>query len=229
MIICGMEKFSLVDFTDKVTCTVFTAGCNFRCPFCHNSGLVLDSKQPKILEDEIFSYLEKRKGLVDAVCVSGGEPTLQPELKTFLEKVKSMGYLTKLDTNGTRPDTVKDLVSGGLVDYVAMDVKNSPEKYAVTAGLKLYGTAQIEETARFLMTCGVDYEFRTTLVKNFHTADDMEKIGKLLKGAKAFYLQRFVPRDSCISDGLEAVDESDALKFLETLKKYVPSALLRGY
>ena len=229
MKISGMEKFSLVDYKDKVACTVFTPGCNFRCPFCHNSGLVLGGSAEIISENEVFSYLEKRKGLVDAVCVSGGEPTLQKDLPVFLEKVKSLGLFAKLDTNGSHHDVVKNLVESGLVDYVAMDVKNSKQHYAATIGLDLYGTSQIEETADYLMSCGVDYEFRTTLVNGFHTEEDIEKIGKWLEGAKAFFLQRFVDRDSCIAEGLSEIPYQKAEKMLEILKRYVPDSSLRGY
>ena len=166
MIVCGFEKFSMVDYDGKIACTVFTGGCNFRCPFCHNGALVVgDVKSPEISIDEVFDYLAKRKGLVDAVCVTGGEATLQPDLAEFYEKVRAMGYATKLDTNGLRPDVLKDLLDRGLLDYVAMDIKNSKAKYALTTGVKNVDLAKIEESVNILKNSNVDYEFRTTLIK----------------------------------------------------------------
>ena len=148
----------MVDFDGKIACTVFTGGCNFRCPFCHNAPLVVGNvKSQQIDCDEVFDYLQKRKGLVDAVCVTGGEPTLQPDLCDFLAKVRDMGYATKLDTNGLRPDVVEKILAKGLVDYVAMDVKNSPQKYPLTVGLDRVDISKIQASIDLLNQSGVDH------------------------------------------------------------------------
>lgn len=166
----------MVDFDGKIACTVFTGGCNFRCPFCHNAPLVVGNlNSQRIDEAEVFDYLQKRKGLVDAVCVTGGEPTLQPDLCDFLTKVRGMGYATKLDTNGLRPDVLEEVLNKKLVDFVAMDVKNSPEKYALTVGVESVDMGKILKSMQLLKGSGVDYEFRTTIIKEFHTAEDMQK------------------------------------------------------
>lgn len=230
MILCGYEKFSMVDFDGKIACTVFTGGCNFRCPFCHNAPLVVGNvKSQQIDCDEVFDYLQKRKGLVDAVCVTGGEPTLQPDLCDFLAKVRGMGYATKLDTNGLRPDVLKDVLDGKLVDFVAMDVKNSPEKYARTVGVDNVDMGKILESMRLLKESGVDYEFRTTIIKEFHTADDMQKIAYLVSGAPRYFMQKYNDNDGCIAHGYTPVDKADAEKYIEYFKGKVGKVELRGY
>jgi pyruvate formate lyase activating enzyme len=202
MKICGFEKFSMVDWEGKVVCTVFASGCNFRCPFCHNASLALSSAEG-VPEKEVFDYLEKRKGLVDGVCVSGGEPTLSPDLKDFISRIKALGYQVKLDTNGTNPAVLKDLVTSGLVDYVAMDIKNSPSKYPITTGVGTPLVNNVLESARFLKDSGVKHEFRTTLIKEFHTDADMDYISTIVAGAQKYYLQKYVDSDNCIKHGFD--------------------------
>ncbi len=228
MRICGFEKFSMVDWEGKVVCTIFASGCNFRCPFCHNASLALSSA-PDIAEEEVFQYLEKRKGLVDGVCISGGEPTLSPDLPDICQRIKNLGYLIKLDTNGTNPNMVKDLVENGLVDYVAMDVKNSPEKYASTVGATGIALDNVLSTLKFLKDSGVDHEFRTTVIGDFHKDKDMESIANLVKGAKAYYIQKYVDRDECISHGFESVPQEKAKEWLKLFEGKVQKCSTRGY
>ena len=226
----GIEKLSLVDFDGKVASTVFTATCNFRCPFCHNSPLVNDVKNlTPISQEEILDYFSKRKGVLDGVCITGGEPTLQKDLPDFCAKIKALNLAVKVDTNGTNPDMVKLLFDQGLVDYFAMDIKNSKENYASIIGFNSYDTKNVEKTVDFLISSGADYEFRTTLVNEFHTKTDMENIGRWIKGAKNYALQKFKDTGSCIKSGLSAIDDETAKEFLDIVKKYVPNAKLRGY
>lgn len=225
----GFEKLSLVDYDDNLTATLFMAGCPFRCPFCHNGELVLHPERAQtILFAEILDYLQKRKGILDAVCISGGEPTLMPDLEEKIRAIRGLGYLIKLDTNGCNPDKVKDLVGKGLLDYVAMDIKNSKSKYMVTCGTKI-DLGAIEESVRFLMECGVRYEFRTTMMEEFHSEDDMEAIGRWIQGAPRYFLQRYIDSDSCIRHNFHEIPLAKAKGFLEILKPYLPNAALRGY
>ena len=226
----GMEKLSLVDYDGKVASTVFTGGCNFRCGFCHNSPLVLGVEKLSTLpEEEILSYLKKRAGLLEGLCISGGEPTLNKDLPIFIEKVKSLGYSVKLDTNGTNPEMVKNLFNSGLCDYFAMDIKNDKENYAKIIGFDKYDTSKIEETVDFFLSNKVDYEFRTTLIKEFHDTDNIVNIGKWLKGANKYFLQKFKDSESCIKSHLSPVEDKIAIKYVEILKEYIPSTHLRGY
>lgn len=227
MKISGFEKFSMVDYGEKVVCTVFTPGCNYRCPFCHNAVLVLDGSA-SVEEAEVLEYLKKRKGLVDAVCISGGEPTLQNDLAEFCRKVKALGYLIKLDTNGTSSRTVKRLHHEKLIDYVAMDIKNSLHKYSLTAGV-LTDTASVTETAEYLMNSGIDYEFRTTLVNGYHTMADIWEIGNWLFGAKRYYLQKFTDKGGCLQEGLAEVPKDKAEEYKRLLGCYIGQVYLRGY
>ena len=226
----GMEKLSLVDYDGKVAATVFTGSCNFRCGFCHNSPLVLSVKDlPLLPEEEILSYLQKRAGLLEGLCISGGEPTLNKDLPLFIEKVKSLGYSVKLDTNGTNPEMVKFLYNSGLCDYFAMDIKNDLENYAEIIGFNKFDTKKIEETVDYFLSNKVDYEFRTTLIKEFHHEENILSIGKWLKGANKYFLQKFKNSDSCIQSHLSAVEDKIAIKYVELLKEYIPSTHLRGY
>lgn len=224
----GIDKFSLLDYEDKVSCILFCKPCNFRCPFCHNGTTVLEADTVIPFED-ILEYLRSRKGLIDAVVVSGGEPTLMPDLKEKIVKLKELGFLVKLDTNGTNPEVIKDLYESKLIDYVAMDIKNSLTKYPITTGTKNVPNEKIMESIKYLMNSGIDYEFRTTLVKEFHDEESIIEMGKLIKGAKKLYLQKFVERESCIQLGLHEVEEADAKHFQELLAKDVESVSLRGY
>ncbi len=230
MEILGLEKMSIVDYDGKVAATIFTGSCNFRCPFCHNSPLVLDyQKIAPIPEKELTDFLEKRKNILDGVCITGGEPTLQKDLPKLCEKIKSLGYAVKLDTNGTNPKMVKELKENGLVDYFAMDIKNDRENYAPIIGLSSYDTKKVEETVSYFMSGGVDYEFRTTLINEFHKQENIIKIGEWLKGANKYFLQKFKSGDNTIAQGLTAVDDKTATDFKNILSKVVPKTFLRGY
>ena len=224
----GIDKFSLLDFEDRISCVLFCKPCNYRCPFCHNGTTVLEAETVIPFED-ILEYLESRKGLIDAVVVSGGEPTLMPDLKEKIIKLKEMGFLIKLDTNGTNPEVVKDLYENHLIDYVAMDIKNSFVKYAMTVGVKNAFLDKISQTIQFLMTSGIDYEFRTTLIDEFHNEQDMRDIAETIKGAKRLYLQKYVDRESCIAHGFHEVSKEKAERFVDILKGNIEQVALRGY
>lgn len=232
--ICGLQKMTLLDFPGKIACTVFLGGCNFRCPFCHNSELFM-GKPEKLMEDEeFFAFLKSRKGLLDGVCVSGGEPTLYKDLPVFLEKIKEMGFLVKLDTNGYRPQVLKDLVGNKLVDYVAMDVKNSPATYGQTVGLEKMDLAAIEESLRFLIGGSVDYELRTTLVKPFHDRASIQDmgvwLGALVPGKKPakLFLQSFVDRDTVLFAGLSAPETEATQEFAKILEPFAEKVTIRN-
>ena len=230
MVISGLEKMSLVDYDGFVSATIFTGGCNFRCGFCHNSPLVLGYKDlPVINEDEILNYLNKRKGLLDGVCISGGEPTLQKDLPAFIEKVKNLGYSVKLDTNGTNPALVKNLWESGLVDYFATDIKADKETYPKIIGIDGYDTKNVEKTVEYFITNNVNHELRTTLIKEFHTPTVMENIGKWIKGAKKYFLQKFIESENCISLGFSEVEKEKAEEYKNILTPFVKNTNLRGY
>lgn len=225
----GMQKMTLLDYPGYVACTLFTGGCNFRCPFCHNALLVLDlDENYTIPEEEVLAFLKKRQGLLDGVCVTGGEPLINKDIGDFLSKVKELGFKIKLDTNGTNPALLKELVSQKLVDYVAVDIKNSPEKYAETVGLKSFDMSTINETVNFLMTGSVDYEFRTTVTKQFHTEKSMEEAARFIRGAKRYFLQNFVDSGNLIGSGITGQSKEEMEKLLAVVKKYVPDSCLRG-
>ena len=189
MQIYGLQKLTLLDFPQKTACTIFTGGCNFRCPFCHNGDLVLGDLPEHINDDELFSFLKKRSGVLDGVCITGGEPLLNPDIDSFIKKIRDLGYLVKLDTNGSNPEYLKKLVEQGLVDYVAMDIKNSKEAYPKTVGIDTFDVSPVCESVEFLKKSKTDYEFRTTIVREFHTEDDIMKIGEWLKDSKKYFLQ----------------------------------------
>ena len=224
----GIDKFSLLDYEDKVSCVLFCKPCNFRCPFCHNGTTVLEAETTIPFED-ILDYLKNRKGLIDAVVVSGGEPTMMPDLKEKIIALKELGFLVKLDTNGTNPDVVKDLYESHLIDYVAMDIKNSFALYPLTVGRNTVATDKITQSIEFLIKSGIRYEFRTTLVDEFHDLESIKQMGELIKGADKLYLQKFVDRESCVQRGLHEVSEEKAIEFKEVLKEYVHKVKLRGY
>ena len=229
MVICGFQKLTLLDFPGHVAATVFTGGCNLRCPFCHNATLVTDTAQTPILAtDEVLAYLKKRQGILDGVCVTGGEPTLQVALPDFLRQLKQMGYAVKLDTNGTSPNVIRALIADNLVDYVAMDIKNCRERYGITAGKIPFDTAPIEESVKLLMSGSLPYEFRTTTVRGIHTQADFKAIGQWIAGAERYYLQGFVDSGSLIGGGFEAFTPDEMKQFLVTVREYVPNAQLRG-
>lgn len=230
MIINGLQKMTLLDYPGKLACTVFFAGCNFRCPFCHNARLVTRiQKEDEISEDEFFSFLEKRKGMLDGVCITGGEPLMQNDIYPFIQRIKDMGFLLKLDTNGSFPEKMKMLIDAGLIDKVAMDIKNCREKYNATIGIKNDILPQVEKSMDILLFGNIDYEFRTTVIKEYHTADDIEKICARIKGAKAYYIQPFTDSGNLISDlPLNPPDKDTLLKMQELARKYIPEAALRG-
>ena len=228
MKIYGFEKLSMVDFEGHLCATVFTGGCNFRCPFCQNADLVNVTNLEQYNEDEIFAHLEKRKNVLDSVCISGGEPTLNPDLKNFIQKLKQRGLLVKLDTNGTKPDLLKELIDEGLVDYVAMDVKNSPALYPKTAGA-IVDKDDVGKSVELLKSNVVPYEFRTTLVSGHHSNESIEEMGKWLDGADKIYLQCFVDSGNCLQQGLQKVPKDRALIFKTILQKYINQVDLRGY
>lgn len=229
MRIQGLQKLTLLDYPEHTACTVFTAGCNFRCPFCHNASLVVNiPKEAEISEEEFFTFLQKRKGILDGVCVSGGEPLLQPDIELFIRKIKNMGFAVKLDTNGSFPDKLIHLVEEGLVDYVAMDIKNSPETYAFTAGTETLDIVSVQKSVSYLMEEHVSYEFRTTVVKHYHSKESFEEIGKWLTGAEKYFLQNFVDSGDLIGKNTRGCSEEEMKEFLEIVKKHIPNAKLRG-
>jgi anaerobic ribonucleoside-triphosphate reductase activating protein len=229
MRISGLQKLTLLDFPGHTACTVFTGGCNYRCPFCHNAELVLrPEEQPEIPEAEFFALLEKRRGLLDGVAVTGGEPTLQPDLPEFLGRIRDLGYAVKLDTNGTRPDLLKRLVREGLVQYVAMDIKNSPARYAETAGAADPQLDRIRESAAFLLEGTVPYEFRTTVVRELHTPEDLAEIGRWLRGAERYFIQCFTDSGDLIEEGFHPCSREELDLLLAAVRPFIPSAELRG-
>lgn len=228
MIIDGLQKLTLLDFPGKIACTVFTHGCNYRCPFCHNASLVISQNNEHISEEEVLSFLEKRKGLLDGVAITGGEPTLQKDLKDFIIKVRDMGYLVKLDTNGSNPEKLKELTDEGLLDYVAVDIKSSPEKYPLLTGVKDFNFTPIKQTVELLKQGNVDYEFRTTVVNPLHEAEDFEKIAELLGGCRRYFLQQFVDSGDIISDGLSAYDRETMERFKNIAESTISCVELRG-
>lgn len=229
MRIQGLQKLTLLDYPEKAACTVFTAGCNFRCPFCHNASLVVYIPETsEITEEAFFSFLRKRQGILDGVCVTGGEPLLQPDIEDFIRKIKELGYAVKLDTNGSFPDKLKQLVESRLVDYVAMDIKNCPEHFAITAGVNGLDMKPIRESVAYLKEGHVAYEFRTTVVKEYHEKDSFEKIGQWLAGAEKYFLQNFVNSGDLIKKDTCGRSVQEMKEYLDVVKKYVPGAELRG-
>lgn len=229
MKINGFQKLTLLDFPGKVACTVFTAGCNFRCPFCHNASLVTHIESENLFDsDEILKYLKKRYGILEGVCITGGEPFLQPDLAEFIAGIKEIGYKVKLDTNGSNPEKLKELVKNGFIDYVAMDIKNCKEKYAKTAGIENLKLQDIEQSVDFLLTGEVNFEFRTTVVKEYHTTEDIRKIGEWIKGAPRYFLQNFVDSGDIIEIGLHPVEKDDLIKMRDEILYFVPNTEIRG-
>ena len=228
MIIKGLQKTTLLDFPGKVACTVFTGGCNFRCPFCHNASLVLSYNEiPDISEGEFFDFLTKRRGILDGVCVTGGEPLLQKDIIPFLEHIRGLGFKIKLDTNGSFPEKLREIGKLGLIDYIAMDIKNCREKYEVTSG-SATAAEKAFESIRYIMSSGIPYEFRTTVVKELHTSDDILSIAKSIEGADKYFLQAFEDSDEVIESGFSAHDASVMKEMLERVKPYVKSCGIRG-
>lgn len=234
MRIVGLQKLTLLDYPGKVACTVFLGGCNFRCPFCHNGELLDADIEPIMEPEELIEFLSKRKGILDGVCITGGEPTLQPDLPQLLVQIKAMGFSIKLDTNGYRPDVLRDLTKQGLIDYVAMDVKNSPACYGRSVGIPQLKLDKIEESIRFLLSDTVEYEFRTTVVQELHSEDSIREMGQWLSGLDAtkkvtkLFLQCFVDRETVLQQGLHAPEPQTLEKYVEILTPYVGQIALRG-
>ena len=241
MQIHGFNKTTLLDYPEHIAATVFTGGCNFRCPFCHNGELVLDPGcQPLIPEEEVLSYLKKRQGILQGVCVTGGEPTLQKDLKDFLRKIKELGYPIKLDTNGYMPGVLWDLMQEHLIDYVAMDIKASRDNYARAAGLPHMDISRIEESIGILKSSGIPYEFRTTVVRGIHTVVEFEKIGKWIAGCPAYYLQNYEENENCLYRMIQTAENAgkyaafgafsgeELEQMAELAGKYVEKVTLRG-
>ena len=229
MQICGFNKTTLLDYPGHVAATVFTGCCNFRCPFCQSGDLVLHPGQlPALDEEEIFRVLKKRRGVLTGVCVTGGEPTLQPDLAVFLKKIKDLGYLVKLDTNGYLPDVVEGLVREGLLDYIAMDIKSSPEHYADAAGFPGLRMEPIFRSVSFLRGCGLPFEFRTTVVKGLHDAEDFRSIGRWLAGPQPYFLQSYQESAGVISPVFEAFSKEELEGFRSLLLPFLPNTSLRG-
>ena len=234
MKIAGLQKMTLLDYPGKVACTVFLPGCNFCCPFCHNAELLGGDVPPLMDDKELLAFLEKRRGILDAVCITGGEPTLHPGLGDLMRAIKEMGYLVKLDTNGYRPNILKQLAADGVLDYVAMDIKNSPAKYAETVGLVAMDLTAVEESVTFLMEGDLDYEFRTTVVAQLHSEESIREmanwVGSLVPGrsAKRFFLQPFADRETVIYSGLSAPDREELDHYILYVAAIAETAEIRG-
>lgn len=229
MNICGLQKLSMVDYPGKLAATVFTGGCNLRCPFCHNALLVTRlNESPRLDTEEVLRFLKSRSGLLDAVVLSGGEPLLQPDAADFLAAVKDMGYLVKLDTNGCYPKALGDILNRNLVDYVAMDIKNSKEKYAATVGIPGLDITGVEESIHLIRQSGVDYEFRTTAVRQLHTEEDFAAIGRWLQGSKNYYIQNFVDSGNLIGSNMSGFSKEELEVFADSLTGDFEFISIRG-
>lgn len=234
MRIYGFQKTTLLDYPGHVAATVFTGGCNFRCPFCHNASLVLQTEKPPLISaEEVLEHLEKRKGILEGVCITGGEPTLEKDLKQFILQCKELGYLVKLDTNGYRPTPLSELIEEGLIDYVAMDIKASLKNYAEVTGCPDIDTEKVLESIRILKTSGIAYEFRTTVVKGLHTVEEFEEIGKLLSGCTLYCLQAFQESENILGRYTSHVPMTPfSVQEMEQMAagagKYIDKVILRG-
>ncbi len=224
----GFQKLTLLDFPEKVACTLFTKGCNFYCPFCHNANLVKLGEEQNIPEEEVLSYLRKRIGILEGICITGGEPLLHSDLPDFIRKVKELGYAVKLDTNGSFPKQLKQLAKEKLIDYVAMDIKNAMEKYSATSGCESLDINLINESIDFLMENTIDYEFRTTVVAELHTVSDIKAIAKRIAGAKKYFLQNFVDSGNIIGENLHPVNEETLNQMESAAQEFVKPAKIRG-
>lgn len=229
MIIDGFEKLTLLDYPENIACIIFTRGCNLRCPFCHNSSILeFSNETSKITEKEIFDYLEKRKNILDGVCITGGEPLLQPDIKEFIKKIKNLNLKVKLDTNGTNYLKLKELLDENLLDYVAMDIKNVYEKYPITTGIKNLDIENIKKSIALLKKSKVEYEFRTTIVKNFHTFEDIENLCKLVGKDSNYYIQNFINSDNVLEKNLESFSNEDLEKLKEFLNNNYNNVKIRN-
>lgn len=229
MRILGFQKTTLLDYPHKLASTIFLGGCNFRCPFCHNALLVTEQTQvPQLSEDNILNYLQKRVGILEGVCITGGEPTLSPGVVSLIKKIKSLGYSIKLDTNGTNPDLIAQLIQDRTIDYIAMDIKNAPDKYSLTAGANVC-LPDIQKTIDLLLHGSLPYEFRTTVVRELHTREDFIRIGQWIHGASQYYLQNFIASDHLICPNqFTSYEKAELNEFCELLRPQVSKVALRG-
>jgi pyruvate formate lyase activating enzyme len=229
MLFCGLQKLAMVDYPGKLAATVFTGGCNLQCPFCHNALLVTRlNETPSLTEAEILDFLSTRQKLLDGVVLTGGEPLLHPDAAGFLRKVRAMGFFVKLDTNGCFPNRLAPLLAEGLVDYVAMDIKNCLEKYPETCGVSEMELAPVLESIRLLRSSGVEFEFRTTAVRELHTADDFLAIGRWLEGAPQYFIQNFVDSGNLIETGYHGFTPQELQGFADLVRPYFGTVALRG-
>lgn len=228
MKICGFQKTTLLDFPGHVAATIFLGSCNFRCPFCHNSELLENDAEALFTPEEILTVLSRRSGILEGVCITGGEPTLSSGLENFIREIRSHGLAVKLDTNGYRPHILKQLCSQNLIDYVAMDIKSSPENYAMVAGIRNLDIRLIDESISFLKEGSVPYEFRTTVVKGLHADEDFTRIGRWLQGASRYFLQNYVESDQVLSPGFGSYSAEELLSFADLVRPFVRSVQLRG-
>ncbi|MCR5656548.1 MAG: anaerobic ribonucleoside-triphosphate reductase activating protein [Butyrivibrio sp.] len=224
----GLQKLTLLDYPEHVAATIFLGGCDFCCPFCHNYELVDGSASPIMGEEDLFSFLNKRQGVLDAVAITGGEPCLNKHLDRVIDRIRDLGYKIKLDTNGNHPDVLERLLSSGKLDYVAMDIKNSPEKYAKTIGVTGFDLSGVKKSVEVLKNCNIDYEFRTTVINELHEKSDFLAIGEWIEGAKAYYLQQFVQRDTVPDSTFTSPTKEDMDVFLDTIFPFVQRAEIRG-
>lgn len=229
MKIHGLQKLTLLDFPGKTACTVFLAGCDFRCPFCHNSELLDMNAAPAEMDDAaLLAFLKKRQGLLNGVAFTGGEPLMSPHLQELMERVRELGYEIKLDTNGNHPERLKKLMDAGLLSYIAMDIKNSPERYAMTVDLPKFDIGKVQESIRMIMDGAVDYEFRTTVVHELHAPESFHGIGEMIRGAKRYYLQCFTDRDTVLYGNLSAPSADEMKHYLSIAQHYTQHAEIRG-
>lgn len=229
MKIHGLNKTTLLDYPERVAATIFTGNCNFRCPFCQNGSLVLNpDSEPLIPEEDIFSFLKKRAGILTGVCITGGEPTLQPDLPEFIEKIKKLGYYVKLDTNGYRPDIIQKLVQDKLIDSIAMDIKSSPENYHSATGIPSLDINPIKSSVSYIMEEHIPYEFRTTIVRELHSESDFISIRDWLTGASNYYLQSYKDSEQVLVQGFHAYSKEEIEQFQSILISKIPHTYLRG-
>ncbi|MBR5232292.1 MAG: anaerobic ribonucleoside-triphosphate reductase activating protein [Clostridia bacterium] len=230
MLFAGLQKLTLLDYPQHTACTLFTQGCNLRCPFCHNSSLLDACRAPEnpILAEDVLAFLYKRRGTLDGVCITGGEPLMHDELRDFILHVRAMGFLVKLDTNGTYPDKLRHLIDEGLLDMVAMDIKNAPDRYAMTVGIPHFDLSPVRESAALLKENKISFEFRTTVADELHRDEDMEETGKWLQGAEKYFLQPYVESDAVLHKGLTPPSQEKLQRFIGILRPYLPLASIRG-
>ena len=228
MKIGGLMKMTLLDFPGYVACTVFLEGCNFRCPFCHNADMAVAKSPDRMTEDEFLGFLKKRQGILDGVCVSGGEPLMTDETLDFLKNIKDMGYKVKLDTNGSFPERLKRAVNLGLCDYVAMDIKNAPTKYSQTSGNEKITFDTVKESIEFLKNSDIPREFRTTVVKDFHTEEDIAEIAKIIGADENYFIQPFRDGETVLMSGLKEFEDNEIKTLLAAAREYTPKTCVRG-